>query len=1254
MRCPTCNQDNLHQARFCNACGTPLSDMPVDRLRALRAFIPADVAQKILSAGGLGERRTVTALFCDIVGSTPLGERLGPERFKVVMDQVLGRIITAVARYEGTVAQVMGDGLLAFFGAPLAHEDDPERAVRAALDVREAVATYARDLEAAYGVAMQVRVGLNTGPVVLSRVTDVLEVAYNALGDTVTTAARLQGAAAPGTIIAAAVTARLVGGLFDLRSLGPLALKGKEAPVAAVEILDRREVAGKVRGIAGLASPLVGRDRELGLLRDSVQALTDGRGQIAAIVGEAGIGKSRLVAEMQRLSSQVRWLEGRCLSYAGVIPYFPFQDLLREWLGVSATDHETKVRIELRAALGPLFSTRADEVYPYLGAMLRLPLEPEVAARIANLSAESLQHQTFNVIREWATRLAAEQPLAFILDDLHWADSTSLVLLEALLEVTEDAPVLLCLLFRPEREHASWRVNDLARQRFPHRHVEIILPPLAPAHAEELVSHLLTVPDLAAESRHVILLKAEGNPFFVEEVIRDLIDAGILVREGNRWHAARPITDLDVPDSVQGVLLARIDRLPEEARRVLQAASVVGRLFPLDILRQILHQNGQVDAALVDLQRLDLIVERRRIPQAEYRFKHALTQEVAYSTLVAGERRRLHREVARALEEQYEGRLEEAYGVLAHHYDQAEQEDRAVYFLARAGDKSRAEYADQEALRYYTRAVILMKQRGEWSAAAQTLMKTALAYHIAFDFRAANLAYREAFDILGRLPPATPPLPPPAMLRWAMPEPHSIDSTSISTPPSGILGHQVFEGLLKHAPGLNVAPALARSWEISEDGTRYRLHLRRDRRWSDGRPVTTHDFVFSWLRAMRGMQSNLFHDIAGAKRFHEGVTDDPDAVGVRGLDDYTLEVTLEGPRAYFPFLLAHSATQPHPRWAIEQYGEDWTAPQHLVGNGPYLIEEWERGSHAKLVLNPHYTSPRRGNVREIRFIFRGAQDPTLFEEGEADVQWLVALSEARASGLSEHLYLEPPQRVIYIFLRCDRPPFSDRRLRLAFAHATDRRTLVRTGAVYTIPADGGFVPPPIPAHSPHIGVPFDPEQARRLLAEAGFSNGKGLGPFSLLVPPVGEDALYQVITQTWKEILGVEVAITISRGLDYLRVIHENPPTIGRLAWLADAPDPDNFLRVVFHSTARSPTRWRNARFDALVEEAQASTNHRGRMALYHEADRLLVAEEAAIIPLVYSRTMTLVHPYVRGWWSTLLGQAPLADIIVDQDRSGP
>ena len=878
--------------------------------------------------------------------------------------------------------------------------------------------------------------------------------------------------------------------------------------------------------------------------------------------------------------------------------------------------------------------------------MLRVPLEREAAARLADLSPESLQHQTFRVVRRWAESLSTARPLGLILDDLHWADSTSLTLLEDLLEITEQLPLLLCLLFRPERDHASWHLNDVARQRYPHRHVEIPLRPLAPSDTEQLVTNLLALPGFSSTIRALILEKAEGNPFFVEEVIRALISAGVLAREGDRWRSTRAITALDIPDNIHGVLLARIDRLTDRAKRVLQAASVIGRLFPLDTLREMLHENGTVDAAVVDLQRHDLVVERRRIPRPEYRFKHALTQEVAYSTLTDAERRRLHGQLAQALEAQYAGRLEEVCGLLAYHYDRAGTEERAIQFLVQAGDKSRAEYADQEALRYYARAVELMTAREEWGAAAGTLMKSALAHHIAFDFDAADRAYRQAFSLLERVP-AAPALHPSETLRMSVLEPAGVDVTRNTDAPSSALATQMFEGLLRWTPDDNIVPAIARSWEITDEGRRYRFYLHRDRVWSDGRAVTAHDFVFSWHRAMRGANSAMFEDVVGARAYSGGRTDDPASVGVRAPDDFTLVVELEGPRSYFPFVLAHPVALPQPRWAIEAHPEEWERPPHLVTNGAYIMHSWEPGRAVRLRLNPFYRGPRSGNVKDVTFVVDRPDDPSGFAEGAVDVQLPTSVEPDYRQRFRDSVRLDPPYRLLLIFLRNDRPPFNDRRVRRAFAHATDRRKLEPLSAGHLIPADGGAVPPALPGHSPGIGIPFNPEEARRLLAEAGYPGGRGLGPFFIPIPSRLEANIVEAVAQGWRDVLDVRVGVKDVPTSTFWTEMDRDPPDIGRIAWITDYPDPDNVLRVVFHSASdHNYGRFHNETFDRLVERAQSLTDQRQRMQIYHQADELLVAEEAAIIPLAYTRTMTLVQPWVKGWqhWGV-----PVADVIVDR-----
>jgi len=418
-----------------------------------------------------GERRIVSVLFADIVNSTGIGERLGPERSKFLFDEVVRLMSGQVERYGGTVAQRIGDEVYAVFGAPLAYEDDSERAVRAALAIQRALEKYSTEVEAAYGVGLSARIAINTGSVVIH---PEAEDPYNALGDTVNVAARIQELAEPGGIVVGRTTKSQVETCFALEELGEQELRGKVAPVETFRVVGVLENAP-----AHPTRPLVGRDFELTVLERTMDALLEGRGAIGAIMGEPGIGKTRLVAEIRRkYEGRIQFAEGRGVSYAQTFPYWPVRDLLREWLGLGATVPEARVRLELKAELAALFGDEAQDVYPFIASMMGLTLEPEATERLRELNRESAQHQTFEIFSELVSRLAAETPLCLVFEDLHWADESTLELLESLLNVTEEASVALFFLYRTEREHGSWRLGEWARQRYPHRYREIELRPL--------------------------------------------------------------------------------------------------------------------------------------------------------------------------------------------------------------------------------------------------------------------------------------------------------------------------------------------------------------------------------------------------------------------------------------------------------------------------------------------------------------------------------------------------------------------------------------------------------------------------------------------------------------------------------------------------------------------------------------------------------------------------------------------------------
>jgi hypothetical protein len=485
----------------------------------------------------------------------------------------------------------MGDGVLAFFGAPVAHEDDPERAVRCGLDMARSIDELASTQRLNGAGELRVRVGVNTGPVVVGIVGTDSANEYTAMGDTVNVAARMQGSARPGTVLVTSATHRFVEPLFDAVDVGLLELKGKSDSVHAFEITGPKAGAVRTRGLAGVSSPMIGRDAQLARLEDAFRIARAGQGRVACVLGEPGLGKSRLLAELrsrlQRGDESVQWIEGRCLSYGETIPYHLVLDLVRSVIGVNTLDSEAEVaeafESKLRAPLGESWP----EVYAYLGHLLSLHLTPEQQARLSSAEMEVIKRYVSSlvmVLRAVSTR----GPVVVFCDDVHWADAASADTLLQLLPSVAGLPVLLVLNSRVERASAGWRLIGGARDVFGDALTEIRLEPLSVSDSRTLVSNLLTIESLPAETRDLILDKAEGNPFFVEEVTRMLIDRGAIVRDGDRWVATELVSGIEIPDTLHGLLLARIDRLPAATRRTLRVASVIGRQFGVTILERLL------------------------------------------------------------------------------------------------------------------------------------------------------------------------------------------------------------------------------------------------------------------------------------------------------------------------------------------------------------------------------------------------------------------------------------------------------------------------------------------------------------------------------------------------------------------------------------------------------------------------------------------------------------------------------------------
>ncbi len=605
--CPNCGKPVSPNARFCKNCGFNLAGAqarpaPVTRsepLDALRRAAPASVASKILAEREHleGERKLVTALFADIVGSTALADQMDPEDWRDIVGGAHRRVSEAVYHYEGTIAQLLGDGVLAFFGAPLAHEDDAERAIRAALEILASIEQYAQELRDRIP-NLQMRTGLNTGLVVVGNIGSDLHMEYLAVGDTVNLAARIQSAAEPNTILVSESTHRLATSLFDFEDRGKITVKGKAEPIQVYRVVGERKGAVRARGIAGLSSPLVGRQREFSTLMQVTADVRAGRGSIVSIIGEAGLGKSRLVAEWRRAATAngngtpLRWFEGRCLSYGTAMAHHLSTDILRGLIGVAAGESEEETRGALKRTTEELLGADMALVYPYLGHLLGIQLEEEMAARVKYLDGPALQAKYVAAYKRLLQAMAQAAPMVLICEDLHWADPSSVDLGLQILPIAAEAPIVFVFVTRADKEAAGWRLISQAHDLAGVGATELHLAPLSEADSRQLVSNLLQVEALPENLRQLILAKAEGNPFFVEEVLRMLIDRGGIAQRDGHWAVTREIQDIEIPDTLQGVLTARIDRLPEDAKRTLQIAAVIGRKFQVKVLEKVLEQQG--------------------------------------------------------------------------------------------------------------------------------------------------------------------------------------------------------------------------------------------------------------------------------------------------------------------------------------------------------------------------------------------------------------------------------------------------------------------------------------------------------------------------------------------------------------------------------------------------------------------------------------------------------------------------------------
>jgi class 3 adenylate cyclase/tetratricopeptide (TPR) repeat protein len=687
--CGQCGAEAPPGFKFCGECGSPLGTpapavsppaaIPVpepvpQRSAPSQSYTPPHLAEQVLQSRAAleGERKQVTVLFCDLVSSTALAESLGPETMHLLLNRFFELALAEIHRYEGTINQVLGDGFMALFGAPIAHEDHARRAVLAALGVQKALRDHHAELGERHAVDFQIRMGLNTGWVVVGGIGDHLRMDYTAIGDTTNLAARLQQIAEPGAILASEAVARLVRDSVQMEPLAPVQVKGKAEPIRPFRVLGlARPSSARSTPDGASLSPFVGREREVGVLEEMRDLAASGESRLVGITGEAGSGKSRLIYEFRRrFAGDTVYLSGRCLSYGSGIPYLPWLHMLRGEWGIGETDTPSVVADKIQGSLETA-GIAVEEGLPYL---LRLLGVEEGTEGLAELSAQALQARTSAILRQMILNSGRGGLVIVEIEDLHWMDETSEAFLDFLIEGVARARLLLLLTYR-SGYRPRWMDRSFATQ--------VSFRRLTDREGQVVMDAVLRRARLSEELMETILSKAEGNPFFLEELTRSLVE-----------HPS----DVAVPNTIHGVLMARIDRLPEDHKRLLQTASVLGREFSLKLLEGIWERGPEaLPPLLADLRRWEFLYEEPKAEESAYFFKHALTQEAVYQSLLTSRRHALHLAAGRAFETFYQEHLEDVYGSLAYHYSKADEPGKAVSYLSLFAERAARGYAHVEA-----------------------------------------------------------------------------------------------------------------------------------------------------------------------------------------------------------------------------------------------------------------------------------------------------------------------------------------------------------------------------------------------------------------------------------------------------------------------------------------------------------------------------------------------------------------------------
>jgi class 3 adenylate cyclase/tetratricopeptide (TPR) repeat protein len=729
--------------KFCGECGYNLSEsiepaaLEAEEHQIQISESPSE--ETIPTPGPAeGERKHVTVLFSDLAGYTAISEKLDPEEVKEITSRIFGKISKIVEKYDGFIEKYAGDAVMSLFGVPKAHEDDPIRAIRVAREIHELVDGISPEVESRIGQSISMHTGINTGLVVTGEV-DMDRGTHGVAGDTINLASRLSSLAQAGEVLVDADTCRLAEGHFTFESLEPTMVKGKTDPVRVHKVISQKERPITVHRLSGLRANLVGRKAELGALRESIENLRKGKGRIFSICGDAGSGKSRLIEEFKNTLdlAEIQWLEGHAYAYSQNIPYFPLIDLLNRVFKIEENDPQEKVKEKVEYGIEDLLGMKAD-VVPCLGGLYSLNY-PE----LEDVSPEFWKSRLVDATQSIITALAQRAPTIFFLEDLHWADPSFILLLRHALMVTRHPAVVLCV-YRPSISlFTSEQLSSVAEI-----YQEIRLQDLSLSDAQDMLESLLKTTTIPSDLKRFVHDKAEGNPFYLEELVNSLIETETLIRENGHWKITRPIAESDISSTIHGLIAGRLDRLEKETKRILQEASVIGRAFLYEILKKVSEMEECIDRGLGALERLDLIRTRSLQPDLEYMFKHPLTQEVVYNGLLKKDRKAIHEHIARVMEQLFQDRLPEFYETLAFHFKQGQSAHKAVDYLMKSGEKSLKRYAVEEAHQYYREAFdVITGNPDKLKEADVLLIDLLIKWSLVYYYRG---AFNEQLDLLSK------------------------------------------------------------------------------------------------------------------------------------------------------------------------------------------------------------------------------------------------------------------------------------------------------------------------------------------------------------------------------------------------------------------------------------------------------------------------------------------------------------------------